>query len=51
MELSTARSGSRRDEFYRAVGSGLLTGRVSEVSDIARGYLFFMTQPSATGAS
>jgi NAD(P)-dependent dehydrogenase (short-subunit alcohol dehydrogenase family) len=39
-----------RQEFYRTVGSGLLTGRVGEVSDIARGYLSFMTQPYATGS-
>jgi NAD(P)-dependent dehydrogenase (short-subunit alcohol dehydrogenase family) len=40
---------SKREEFYRTVGSGLLTGRVGEVSDIAPGYLSFITQPYATG--
>jgi NAD(P)-dependent dehydrogenase (short-subunit alcohol dehydrogenase family) len=40
---------TERDEFYRTVGSGLLTGRVGEVSDIARGYLSLITQPQATG--
>jgi NAD(P)-dependent dehydrogenase (short-subunit alcohol dehydrogenase family) len=39
-----------RQEFFQTVGSGLLTGRVGEVSDIARGYLSFMTQPYATGS-
>jgi NAD(P)-dependent dehydrogenase (short-subunit alcohol dehydrogenase family) len=43
-------SDNEREEFYRTVGSGLLTGRVGEVSDIARGYLSFMTQPYATGS-
>ncbi|HEY6622197.1 MAG TPA: SDR family oxidoreductase [Acidimicrobiales bacterium] len=43
-------SDSERDEFYRTVGSGLLTGRVGEVSDIAHGYLSLMTQPYATGS-
>jgi hypothetical protein len=38
-----------RDEFYRNVRSGLLIGGVDQTSDIARGYLFFMTQPSARG--
>jgi NAD(P)-dependent dehydrogenase (short-subunit alcohol dehydrogenase family) len=42
-------SDSERDDFYRTVGSELLTGRVGEVSDIARGYLSLITQPSATG--
>jgi NAD(P)-dependent dehydrogenase (short-subunit alcohol dehydrogenase family) len=41
---------SERGEFYRTVGSRLLTGRVGEVSDIARGYLSFITQPYATGS-
>jgi NAD(P)-dependent dehydrogenase (short-subunit alcohol dehydrogenase family) len=39
-----------RQEFFETVGSGLLTGRVGEVSDIARGYLSFITQPYATGS-
>jgi NAD(P)-dependent dehydrogenase (short-subunit alcohol dehydrogenase family) len=43
-------SDNEREEFYRTVGSGLLTGRVGEVSDIARGYLSFITQPYATGS-
>jgi NAD(P)-dependent dehydrogenase (short-subunit alcohol dehydrogenase family) len=43
-------SDNEREEFYRTVGSGLLTGRVGEVSDIARGYLSFMTQPYASGS-
>lgn len=43
-------SDNQREEFYRTVGSGLLTGRVGEVSDIARGYLYFITQPHATGS-
>jgi NAD(P)-dependent dehydrogenase (short-subunit alcohol dehydrogenase family) len=43
-------SDNERDEFYRTVGSGLLTGRVGEVSDIARGYLSLITQPYATGS-
>ena len=43
-------SEDERDEFYRSAGSGLLTGRVGEVSDIARGYLSFITQPYATGS-
>jgi NAD(P)-dependent dehydrogenase (short-subunit alcohol dehydrogenase family) len=42
-------SDTERDEFYLTAGAGLLTGRVGEVSDIARGYLFLMTQPYATG--
>jgi len=43
-------SETERDEFYRTVGSGLLTGRVGEVCDIARGYLSFIRQPYATGS-
>lgn len=43
-------SEDERDEFYRTVGSGLLTGRVGEVFDIARGYLSLITQPYATGS-
>jgi NAD(P)-dependent dehydrogenase (short-subunit alcohol dehydrogenase family) len=43
-------SENEREELYRTVGSGLLTGRVGEVSDIARGYLSFITQPYATGS-
>jgi NAD(P)-dependent dehydrogenase (short-subunit alcohol dehydrogenase family) len=39
-----------RQEFFRAMGSELLTGRVGETSDIARGYLSLMTQPYATGS-
>ena len=40
---------NEREEFFRTVGSGLLTGRVGEVSEIARGYLSLITQPYATG--
>jgi len=42
-------SDDEREDFYRTVGSGLLTGRVGEASDIARGYLSLITQPYATG--
>ena len=38
-----------RERFYREVGSGLLTGRVGEPEDVARGYLFLMSDPYATG--
>ncbi|HWE68560.1 MAG TPA: SDR family oxidoreductase [Acidimicrobiales bacterium] len=48
--LWSAMSDDERDEFYRTVGSGLLTGRVGEVADIARGYLSLITQPYATGS-
>jgi NAD(P)-dependent dehydrogenase (short-subunit alcohol dehydrogenase family) len=41
---------NERDEFFKTIGSGLLTGRVGEVSDIARGYVSLMTQPYATGS-
>jgi NAD(P)-dependent dehydrogenase (short-subunit alcohol dehydrogenase family) len=41
---------AERDEFYRTAGAGLLTGRVGEVSDVARGYLSLITQPYATGS-
>jgi NAD(P)-dependent dehydrogenase (short-subunit alcohol dehydrogenase family) len=43
-------SDNQREEFYRTVGSGLLTHRIGEVSEIARGYLYLMTQPYATGS-
>jgi NAD(P)-dependent dehydrogenase (short-subunit alcohol dehydrogenase family) len=48
--LWSSMSENELDEFYRNAGSGLLTGRVGEVSDVARGYLFFITQPYATGS-
>jgi NAD(P)-dependent dehydrogenase (short-subunit alcohol dehydrogenase family) len=43
-------SENEREDFYRTVGSGTLTGRVGEVSDIARGYLSLITQTYATGS-
>jgi NAD(P)-dependent dehydrogenase (short-subunit alcohol dehydrogenase family) len=43
-------SDTEREKFYRTVGASLLTGRVGEASDIARGYLFFITQSYATGS-
>jgi NAD(P)-dependent dehydrogenase (short-subunit alcohol dehydrogenase family) len=48
--LWNSMSDTERDEFYRTAGAGLLTGRVGEISDIARGYLFLITQPYATGS-
>jgi NAD(P)-dependent dehydrogenase (short-subunit alcohol dehydrogenase family) len=41
---------NEREAFYRTAGSELLVGRVGDVSDIARGYMSFMTQPFATGS-
>jgi NAD(P)-dependent dehydrogenase (short-subunit alcohol dehydrogenase family) len=43
-------SAKEREEFYQTVGSGLLTGRVGEAYEVARGYLFLITQPCATGS-
>jgi NAD(P)-dependent dehydrogenase (short-subunit alcohol dehydrogenase family) len=43
-------SDNEREELYRTVGSSLLTGRVGEASEIARGYLSLITQPYATGS-
>ena len=38
-----------REEMYQRVGDGLPAGRIGEVSDVARGYLYSMTQGWATG--
>jgi len=38
-----------RDRMYRDTAAGIPLGRVGEVEDIARGYLFFLTQSFATG--
>jgi NAD(P)-dependent dehydrogenase (short-subunit alcohol dehydrogenase family) len=43
-------SDTELDEFYRTAGAGVLTGRVGEVSDVARAYLYLITQPHATGS-
>jgi NAD(P)-dependent dehydrogenase (short-subunit alcohol dehydrogenase family) len=43
-------SDTEREELYRTVRTGLLTGRVGEVSDVARAYLYLITQPYATGS-
>jgi NAD(P)-dependent dehydrogenase (short-subunit alcohol dehydrogenase family) len=42
-------SEDERDQFYLEAGASLLTGQVGEVTDVARGYLFLMTDPYATG--
>jgi NAD(P)-dependent dehydrogenase (short-subunit alcohol dehydrogenase family) len=47
--LWASMSDAQRDDFYRTAGASLLTGAVGEVSDVARGYLFLITQPYATG--
>lgn len=38
-----------REQMYQRVGAGLPAGRIGEVSDVARGYLYSMTQGWATG--
>jgi len=39
-----------REQFYRDTAASLPAGRVGEVDDIARAYLFCLTQPFATGS-
>ncbi len=48
--LWASMSDAEQDDFYQTTGAGLLTGEVGEVADIARGYLFLMTEPYATGS-
>jgi NAD(P)-dependent dehydrogenase (short-subunit alcohol dehydrogenase family) len=43
-------SDTARAEMYEAVGAALPTGRIGEVEDIARAYLYCMTQGYGTGA-
>jgi NAD(P)-dependent dehydrogenase (short-subunit alcohol dehydrogenase family) len=38
-----------RERMYRDSAGSIPLGRVGEVEDIARGYLFFLTQSFATG--
>lgn len=38
-----------RERMYQEVGEGLPAGRVGEVSDVAKGYVYCMTQQWATG--
>ncbi|MER6947984.1 SDR family oxidoreductase [Nonomuraea sp. NPDC000554] len=47
--LWSAMGEQERERMYRDVGAALPVGRVGEVDDIARAYLFFLTQPFATG--
>jgi NAD(P)-dependent dehydrogenase (short-subunit alcohol dehydrogenase family) len=34
---------------YAGIGAGLPVGRIGEVDDVARAYLYTMDQPMATG--
>ena len=38
-----------REQMYQQVGEGLPAGRVGEVADVAKGYVYCMTQQWATG--
>jgi NAD(P)-dependent dehydrogenase (short-subunit alcohol dehydrogenase family) len=38
-----------REQMYQQVGAGIPAGRVGEVTDVAQGYLYCMTQQWATG--
>lgn len=40
---------ARREAMYAEVGAGLPVGRVGEAHDVARTYLYLMTNPYATG--
>jgi NAD(P)-dependent dehydrogenase (short-subunit alcohol dehydrogenase family) len=39
-----------RDRLYRDTAAAIPAGRIGEVDDIARAYLFCLTQPFATGS-
>ncbi len=39
-----------RDQLYRDTAASIPAGRVGEVDDIARAYLYCLTQPFSTGA-
>ena len=39
-----------RDQMYRDTAAGIPAGRIGEVDDIAQAYLYFLTQPFATGS-
>jgi len=38
-----------RDQFYRDIAAAIPAGRVGEVADVARAYLYCITQPFASG--
>jgi len=40
---------TEREQFYRHMGESIPAGRVGEVQDIARAYVYCMTEPFATG--
>lgn len=40
---------AEREQMYREIGEGLPAGRVGEVADVAKGYLYCMEQQWATG--
>jgi NAD(P)-dependent dehydrogenase (short-subunit alcohol dehydrogenase family) len=42
-------SDADRESMYASIGASLPAGRVGEVEDVARAYLYCMTQPWATG--
>lgn len=42
-------SEAEREQMYRQVGEGLPAGRVGEIADVVKGYLYCMTQEWATG--
>jgi NAD(P)-dependent dehydrogenase (short-subunit alcohol dehydrogenase family) len=42
-------SEASRDQFYRDIAAAIPAGRVGEVADVARAYLYCVTQPFATG--
>jgi NAD(P)-dependent dehydrogenase (short-subunit alcohol dehydrogenase family) len=48
--LWSSMSEEQRERFYADLGAALPVGRVGEVDDIARAYLFCMTEPFATGS-
>lgn len=42
-------SEAEREEMYRRIGEGLPAGRIGEVADVAKAYVYCMTQEWATG--
>ncbi|MEU7692986.1 SDR family oxidoreductase [Microbispora sp. SCL1-1] len=47
--LWSAMGEEERERMYAGIGASIPAGRVGEVEDIARAYLFLMTEPFATG--
>lgn len=47
--LWSAMGEEEREQMYAGIGAAIPAGRVGEVEDIARAYVFLMTEPFATG--